>query len=183
MRQVHEPEGWVHWTSIKIEAQIPTRALLDISPKAAHAVCSVNIASEKAKNRKILWFFFFSVFDFVFVFFFYINEQNLQNVCKLWCFGQSVVCEQAMTEKDQLIRHVSRRTLTKFQWKILKHLCWFPYNLEEKRCLVPVLLSPSLINAPATFWYQIYKKSQQMSEKCVIRVNRGKKAHGVITPA
>ena len=22
MRQVHEPEGWVHWTSIKIEAQV-----------------------------------------------------------------------------------------------------------------------------------------------------------------
>ena len=22
MRQVHEPEGWVHWTSIKIEEQV-----------------------------------------------------------------------------------------------------------------------------------------------------------------
>ena len=22
MRQVHEPEGWAHWTSIKIEAQV-----------------------------------------------------------------------------------------------------------------------------------------------------------------
>ena len=22
MGQVHEPEGWVHWTSIKIEAQV-----------------------------------------------------------------------------------------------------------------------------------------------------------------
>ena len=22
MRQVHEPKGWVHWTSIKIEAQV-----------------------------------------------------------------------------------------------------------------------------------------------------------------
>ena len=22
MRQVYEPEGWVHWTSIKIEAQV-----------------------------------------------------------------------------------------------------------------------------------------------------------------
>ena len=42
-------------------------------------------------------------------------------------------------------RHVSRPTLTKFQWKILKHLCCFPYNLEEKRCLVPVM---SVIKAP-----------------------------------
>ena len=22
MRQMHEPEGWLHWTSIKIEAQV-----------------------------------------------------------------------------------------------------------------------------------------------------------------
>ena len=36
-----------------------SRALLDIPPKAAHAVYSVNIASVQAENRKILVMFCF----------------------------------------------------------------------------------------------------------------------------